>query len=64
MSAPRAFCVSQPLWVTCCASLERLWAALRSRSIRSPQASQVKMRSAGVSLAFTHPQVEHDLDEG
>jgi len=30
----------------------------------SPQASQQKVRSARVSLAFTHPQPEHVLEEG
>ena len=39
-------------------------AAFRSRSSRSPQASQVKVRSARVSLAFTQPQAEHVLEEG
>ena len=46
-----------------CASLARLRAAFRSRSIRSPQASQVKVRSARMSVTLTHPQAEHVLDE-
>jgi hypothetical protein len=50
-SAPRAFCVSQPLWATCCASVARLQAAFRSRSSWRPQTSQAKVRSARVSLA-------------
>jgi hypothetical protein len=44
--------------------LGEVTAAFRSRSRALPHASQEKMRSSRVSLAFTHPHVEHILDEG
>src|SRR3982075_2114538 len=41
-----------------------LSAAPRSRSMTKPQASQVKIRSARLSVGFTVPQPEHVLLEG
>src|SRR5882672_316526 len=59
-SAPRPFIVSQPLWATWCL---RLIAALRSRSMTSPQCSQRNTRVDRDSLGFTAPQSEHVFDE-
>jgi hypothetical protein len=42
----------------------RFRAALRSRSVTSPQASQVKTRSDRASLALAVPQPEQVFEEG
>ena len=46
------------------ASFARLSAAFRSRSMTSPQRSQVKTRSERESLAFAVPQPEQVFEEG